>query len=198
MQPKPSEYRHPKHDEIAAMLREGAADKAVCLATGADKRAVSRVRRILGLAPWTNAKTLAEKLAGQRTEPDENGHQFWTGRTGHSGTPVIRLRDNVYRPVAAVAFRQRTGREPDGQTYAECGVTHCVADAHVLDDQERRELRLQLRALQGFPPPWDVCPKGVHDWATYGRVEPGLTTYCKGCNTVRARTAQSRLKGRDV
>lgn len=182
-----SEYRHPKHDEMADLIRTGATNVDVARATGANKRAVARVRDIIGVAPWTNATTPQQKLAAYSSEPDADGHQFWTGRTGHSGTPVIRQGHSGYRPAAAVAFELRTGRAPVGQTFADCGVEHCVAPAHVQDDLERRSARLLERALYGMPGPWSICQKGLHHWDTDGRVEPDLTIYCKGCNTERSR-----------
>lgn len=128
-------------------------------------------------------------------EPDAAGHVEWNGPR-NQGTPVFKLSGREYS-AAAVAFERRTGRKPVGTCRADCGVKHCIADSHVQDDLERRSVRLQLRALEGLEAPWDVCPKGLHSWSEYGRVEPDLTVYCLACNTERARKSRANRKARD-
>lgn len=184
-----SDYRHPKHDAISRLVREGMTNLAVARELSVDRRSVARVRAMLGVPPKTNGTSTEHKLDRFTTEPDMGGHVLWTGRTGPSGTPVIRHLGKEL-PAAAVAFERRTGQPPVGTCRSECGVKHCVADAHVQDDIERRRVRMQERALYGLDPqPWDKCPEG-HSWDAHGRVEPDLTPYCRQCNTDRA--ARSR------
>lgn len=184
-----SDYRHPKHDAMVRLLRDDLTDTAIAKQLRVDRRAVARVRGLLGMKPKTNATTLFHKLDQHTTEADAEGHVRWTGRTTRNGTPETRhLGKSV--PAAHVAFERRTGRKPVGTCRADCGVKHCVADTHVQDDLERRTVRMQERALYGLEPkPWDECPEG-HGWDAHGRVEPDLTPYCKQCNTERA--ARSR------
>lgn len=184
-------YRHPKHDAIAAALGSDGerTNKDIATELHVDRRAVARVRAILDLPVRTRETPMTAKLDAQSTEPDADGHVFWTGRTTRFGTPQIRHCGSVF-PAAAVAFQRRTGRPPVGTCRADCGVQHCIADGHVVDDLERRDLRGQERALWGLDPvPWDECPHG-HPWATAGRFEPDLTPYCRDCNTARAKRSR--------
>jgi hypothetical protein len=137
-----------------------------------------------------NSNDLPAKLAAHSSQPDAAGHVTWDGRRGHHGRPVIKHQGRDV-PAAAVAFEQRTGRQPVGICRADCDVRHCVAPDHVLDDIERRTVRLQLRQVYGWDKPWDVCPSAGHSWDEHGRVEPDLTLYCRACNTERARRTRT-------
>lgn len=131
-------------------------------------------------------RELLAKLEQRSSAPDAAGHVVWSGRRGHHDRPVIKHLGKTWS-AAAVAFEQRTGRAPVGICRAECDVRHCVAPDHVQDDTERRTVRLQLRAVYGWPEPWDVCPQAGHPWGEHGRVEPDLSLYCRACGTGRAR-----------
>lgn len=184
-----SEYRHPKHDEMSRRVREGATNLDIARELHVDRRAVARVRVILGVKPMTNSTSAWDKLDKFSSEPDQAGHIMWTGRRGNAGTPEIRHRGTSI-PAAHVAFERRTGRKPVGTCRADCDVQQCVAPAHVVDDIERRTIRGQERAVYGLDPvPWDKCPEG-HSWGVHGRFEPDLTPYCRRCNTLRARRSR--------
>jgi hypothetical protein len=188
-----SDYRHPKHDAMAALVREGHTDAVVAKRLHVDRRAVARVRGILGVPPKTNTTTKAQKLDRFSTElPD--GHTGWTGRRNRvGGAPVIRHLGREM-PAAAVVFEQRTGRTPVGICRADCGVQHCLTPDHVVDDIERRAVRMAERSLYGLPmKPWDECPEG-HGWNEHGRIEPDLTPYCKQCNTDRMARSRAARK----
>lgn len=135
-------------------------------------------------------RDLEAKLAEHSSQPDDAGHVTWSGRRGHNHRPILKHL-GVVIAAAAVAFEQRTGRKPVGMCRADCDVRHCVAPDHVLDDLERRTVRLQERQLYGWEAPWDVCPKGLHTWDEHGRVEPDLSLYCKQCGTERARRSRT-------
>lgn len=137
-------------------------------------------------------RDLQAKLAEHSSQPDDAGHVAWSGRRGHHNRPILK-HQGLTIPAAVVAFEQRTGRKPVGMTRADCDVRHCVAPDHVLDDIERRAVRLLERQLHGWEAPWDVCPLAGHPWDEHGRVEPNLTLYCRACNTERAR--RTRTKG---
>lgn len=132
---------------------------------------------------------LKQKLAEGSSQPGRAGHVTWDGRRGHQDRPIIKHGGRVI-PAAAVAFELRTGRRPVGMCRADCDVRHCVAPDHVLDDIERRQVRLQVRELYGWDKPWDVCPSAGHSWDEHGRVEPDLTLYCRACNTARVRRSR--------
>jgi hypothetical protein len=133
---------------------------------------------------------LKQKLSEGSGQPDAAGHIVWGGRRERYGRPVIK-HDGLVIPAAAAAFQLRTGRLPVGMCRADCDVLHCVAPEHVLDDLERRAVRLQLRDLHGRSKPWDACPSAGHSWAEHGRVEPDLTLYCRACNTARNRRSRA-------
>lgn len=185
-----SDYRHPKHDEMARRIREGLTDLATARELHVDRRAVARVRGLLGVPPMTSTTSLADKLDKFSTEPDEDGHVLWTGRTSKAGSALIRHLGREI-PAAHVAFERRVGSKPVGTCRADCDMPHCVAPAHVMDDVERRALRGLLRTLEGLPAePWVRCPAG-HAWWAYGRFEADLTPYCKRCNTERAQRSRA-------
>jgi hypothetical protein len=181
-----SSYRHPRHDEIARLIRAGHSDSAVYVRTGVNRTSVARVRRIIGYVAYDPSTSKEDKLARFTTPPDRDGHMYWTGRTNSSGSFVIRHRG---KPMVAthVAFEQRTGRRPEGVVKAECGDIRCVNPDHLADGRERQTIRQQMRILSGLPPqPWDTCPAGLHSWDEGGRIQGDLTPFCQRCNTERS------------
>lgn len=193
MEKEPGRYRHPKHEQISQLVLAGGRDNAIANQLGVHKRAVTRVRDILGVVHHNNSTTREAKVE-RFSVAEADGHTGWTGRLGTSGAPVIRHL-KVQIPASHVAFELRTGRPPVGIVLAECGRGHCLTPAHVSDEIERRNVRGQERALYGLDPtPWDTCPKGLHEWAEHGRFQPDLTPYCKGCNTERASRVRAARK----
>lgn len=139
--------------------------------------------------------TIQEKINAHLGAPDHAGHVAWSGKTTKHGAPLVRHAAKDHQ-VSHLIFEQRYGRKPIGMCRAGCGVAHCLNADHLEDDLTRRTVRLQLRALHGWAAPWDICPKGLHQWAEDGRVEPDLTIYCRGCNTDRARKSRTaKTKG---
>lgn len=189
-----SDYRHEKHDAMARRVREGLTDTAIAAELHVDRRAVARVRQILGVAPMTNSTTLGDKL-DKFSVAMTDGHTDWTGRRNtEGGAPQIRHQGRQH-PAAAVAFERRTGRAPVGMCRADCGFKHCLTPEHVVDDLERRHVREHLRALEGLPPvPWDACPTAGHSYGEHGRIEPDLTVYCRQCNSDRAARSRAARK----
>ena len=186
--------QHPKRRHILNRLARGQSVEHISRALKVSKKTVTAFRKERGLLP-TNLSVSAEEKLARYSVPVDGHHARWTGRTGPSGTPVIRMPSGVV-PAAAVAFELRTGRKPLGIVKAECGMKHCVAPSHVADERERRKFRMQERALYGMDPiPWDVCAAGVHYWGTWGRIEPApsLTAYCAGCNSERKRAKKARI-----
>jgi hypothetical protein len=182
-------YLHRKHHAIEAAIKDGHTDTGIAAQLHVDRRAVARVRKMLGIPPMTNSTSKLYKILKYSTAPDADGHVLWTGRRNH-GTPVIRHKEQEY-PVAAVLFEERTGRKPVGFTRSECGREYCVAPSHLCDDVERLRVRLQLRALYGREMPGDQCSQG-HPWPEHMSVgpEPRLVIYCRTCGTNRARRSR--------
>ncbi|MET9099988.1 hypothetical protein [Streptomyces antibioticus] len=172
---------HPKDAEIRALLRAGRSGNAVALELGVDRAAVRRIRAEAGIpTPPVQPLSLEEKWAAH-TRMLEGGHREWTGeRVGKSRTPVMRYREKSYSPFA-IAFRQRTGRDPVGQAKAECDLHQCVAPEHVEDEPGRTRLREQLSLVMGRAPRKPRCRRG-HDQAEHGRYSPDGVPYCQTCH----------------
>ncbi|MER7835292.1 hypothetical protein ABTY98_05115 [Streptomyces sp. NPDC096040] len=192
--PRPAARPHPREAEILTALQAGGSNNAIARELGVDKVAVARIRRD-NCIPNTFERKRAEAPSleerwRQNVREVDGGHMEWTGHraTNSSGTPVLRFLGSWYSP-AAIAFKMRTGRDPQGQVRAECDVHHCVAPACVEDEPGRQGIRLTLRRLQGLPdPPTGTCPDG-HDLAVDGRLDARLHPYCEGCkrDTSRAK-----------
>ncbi|MFJ4469515.1 hypothetical protein ACIP2X_18755 [Streptomyces sp. NPDC089424] len=187
--PKAKSRPHPREAEILAALKAGGptgSNSAIARELGVDKQAVSRIRRTHGM-PNTYERHRAERppvedVWREHVREVDGDHLEWTGprATNTSGTPILRLFGSWYS-AAGIAFRIRTGRDPQGQVRAECDVKHCVAPACVEDEPGRQGLRLTLRRIQGLPdPPTGNCPNG-HDLTVDGRLDAALHPYCEGC-----------------
>ncbi|WP_392967250.1 hypothetical protein [Streptomyces sp. LN245] len=175
---------HPKEAAIRALLTEGKSTEAIARELAVDRGAVRRLRREAGVPnPPIQPLSLDEAWA-QHTKPVDGGHLEWTGsRAAASGTPVMRYRDVTYT-AGALAFRQRTGRDPVGQAKAECGMAQCVAPAHVEDEPGRLHVREQLRNVLGKGARKPRCRHG-HNQAEHGRYSPDGVAYCQACHDER-------------
>ncbi|CAL9609800.1 hypothetical protein SUDANB1_05601 [Streptomyces sp. enrichment culture] len=184
--------QHPRHAEIAGLLREGLTNMdAARRLDGVSKSVVRQVRIAEDIPyPVRQAETAQQKWA-RNVRPAGDGHAEWTGRRrNRDNQPVLRHGETTLSP-ARVAFTIRTGREPVGQVRAECGRPDCMAPEHVEDEPGRTRLREQLRYTLGLPPAKDRCDRG-HDRAEYGRYEADGTAYCKEC--MRLNKGASRAK----
>ncbi|MFI7010005.1 hypothetical protein [Streptomyces sp. NPDC050145] len=169
--------KHPKHDAVARLLREGLSNTEIGRRLHADKHVVGRIRSELGLPSIVQRVPSLEEKWAANTRVVDGGHVEWTGSRGTcSGTPVMKYRGKSCAP-AGVAFRMRTGRDPQGYVTATCERKHCVAPDHVQDEVERAAARIALRP---GPPPSGKCRWG-HSWAQYVRYEPDGTAYCDRC-----------------
>ncbi|GGJ81840.1 hypothetical protein GCM10011583_11620 [Streptomyces camponoticapitis] len=170
--------------QIISLLHRGMSNTGIAQQIHCCKARVARIRRRLGI-PNVPAQplTLEQKWAA-RTRSVDGGHLEWTGgRQSTSGTPVMRYGDKLHT-AAAIAFRIRTGREPQGYAYAECGFNHCVAPAHVDDEPARAKTRAALRYLTGLGERPAKCGQG-HDQAVEGRYTPNGRSYCEACKRER-------------
>lgn len=176
-------------EQIVELLHQGLSNTAISKRLRCDKGRVGRIRRSLGIADVPlQPLTLEEKWAAN-TRPADGGHLEWTGeRESTSATPVMRYRGKSYSP-AGIAFRQRTGRDPVGQVFAECGVKHCIAPGHVDDEPGRFRTREQLRYLKGGRVRKPRCPHG-HDQAVDGRYWADGRAYCVACKRDRKAVAR--------
>lgn len=171
--------------EIIALIQQGKSNTTIARELRCDKSRAARVRKELGLPNVVRQPLTLEEKWAARTRPVDGGHLEWLGEhVGKSGTPVMRYKEKSFT-AAAIAFRIRTGRDPDGYVMAECSLKHCVAPAHVEDEPGRQRAREQLRYLQGGQQRRERCPQG-HDQAEHGRYTPdGQRSYCEACKAER-------------
>jgi hypothetical protein len=172
-------YRHPKHARIEQLILKGWSDKRTAAEVHAAVSAVARVRRMLGVAPLSNASSLSDKLLDHMVHQD--GHVLWSGRTGRFGVPLVRHRGKEYG-VRRLVFEAMYERPPVGMVKADCDESRCVKGRHLVDDPMRAELRSQLRSLTGMRPMTERCING-HDMTTHGRLSARLVQYCAACNS---------------
>ncbi|WP_327710064.1 hypothetical protein OG912_16945 [Streptomyces sp. NBC_00464] len=170
-------------DEITALLRRGQlSNSGIARTLRVDKHRVGRIRRELGLPNVQPQPLTLEQKWRSKTRPVEGGHLAWTGEHGStSRTPVLRYKDQCHT-AAAIAFRLRTGRAPEGYAYSECGYFHCVSPDHVDDEPGRQLTREQLRYLAGGQKRPAECVHG-HDQAEHGKYESDGRAYCGQCKT---------------
>ncbi|MFJ2174370.1 hypothetical protein ACIOHE_15830 [Streptomyces sp. NPDC087851] len=185
--------RYASREEIEQLLRDGQSNSAISGQLRCDKARVAAVRRDLGLSNVPAQPLSLEEKWRARTRPVEGGHLEWTGeRQSTSGTPVMRYRERSYT-AAAIAFRIRTGRAPQGYARAECGHHQCIEPTHVDDTATRTATREQLRYLTGGGERKPYCRHG-HDQAVEGRYDSAGVPYCEACKRGRRRrsTGSSR------
>lgn len=175
---------HPKDAQIRRLMRQGLSNNAIARELGVDRAAVRRIRKEAGIpSPEPQPLSLEEKWR-QRTRPVEGGHLEWTGeRVNASRTPVMRYKEESHSP-AAIAFRIEHGRDPDGYAIADCGMKHCVAPGHVLDEPGRQAARREIRSARGLGDRPALCSHG-HDQAEHGRFEGDGRPYCEACKRQR-------------
>ncbi|ELP67626.1 hypothetical protein STRTUCAR8_08623 [Streptomyces turgidiscabies Car8] len=189
---KPKPRTHPRDTEIRALLAEHSSS-AIARMLGVDRAAVRRIRGEAGIpyVPAEQARTLEEKWASH-TRPADGGHVEWTGeRQSTSGSPTMRYKEASYSP-AAVAFRIKHGRDAVGYTIADCGLKHCVAPDHVVDEAGRIRIREQLRYVMGGQVRKPFCRHG-HDQAEHGRYETDGTAYCEACKVEQKRAERQAV-----
>jgi hypothetical protein len=170
---------------IIAMLRDGHSNKRIATELRVDKTRVARLRRELGLPTFvrTEETRSIEDKWRLHARMAEGGHVEWTGERSPNGRPLIAYKDRRYS-ASTVAFRIRTGRDPEGYVKPECGMRHCIAPAHVDDAAGRRRTREQLRYLQGGQALPERCKSG-HDQSIHGRLNTDGRSYCETCKRTR-------------
>lgn len=171
--------RQQLRDNITALLQQGLADAAIARDLGCSRQTVATVRDSLGI-PARAPHGSPEAAYRANAQPAAGGHMDWAGgRQAANGTPIIRL-GRSSTTAARIAFRIRTGREPQGTVRPECGQRHCVAPDHIEDAPGRLRIRLQTRYLLGGAALPAVCRNG-HDQNEHGRLQPDGCPYCAIC-----------------
>ncbi|MER8083811.1 hypothetical protein ABTZ57_01280 [Streptomyces sp. NPDC094048] len=183
--------------DISVLLRDGLSNGAIVRQLRCDKARVAVLRKKLSIpAVPLQPLTLEEKWAS-KTKPVDGGHLKWTGERGSAaGTPILRYKGECCT-AAAVAFRLRTGRAPEGYAFAECGFFHCVAPDHVDDEPGRQKTREQLRYLSGGAERPRECVHG-HDQGEHGKFESDGRAYCGKCKAEQRTGRRQELVTADV
>ncbi|MEV7422839.1 hypothetical protein [Streptomyces sp. NPDC091212] len=180
----------PTTPEIEELLRAGLSNTAIGRQLHCDRHRVADIRRDLGIPNIPAQPFSLEEKWRARTRPVAIGHLEWTGeRQSTSGTPVMRHSGKWYT-AAAIAFRIRHGRDPQGQARAECGHHQCVAPDHVDDTVTRTKTREQLRYLTGHGERRPYCVHG-HDQAVEGLYEADGRAYCGACKREQSQKSKT-------
>jgi DNA-binding CsgD family transcriptional regulator len=139
------------------LLRARASYSQIIEQVGISPPTIIRIRRQAGLEPSGQtgghaARPKAEVLA-EHVEPYGEGHARWTGpMTGR--LPQLwaeRTRFNARH----VVFEQHYGRPPAGRVCSNCGVTTCIAGAHLTDEtlraaRPKKEPPVTVQALKNL------------------------------------------------
>lgn len=177
-------------EQIIAALHAGHSVYRINRELRADKARIRAIRNELGLDVYVRPEqthTIEDKWR-LFVRALDGGHMEWTGERGKaSGTPLLSFKEK-HHSATAVAFRIRTGRDPEGYALPECGMKQCVAPEHVEDEPGRLRLREQLRYLNGGRPIPERCSNG-HARSEHGRIGPDGHAYCNTCKRARERQA---------
>lgn len=170
--------------DIEALIREGHSNAAIAKRLHVATRTVRAARTALDLPPsqhgYAHGLSLEETWRA-RTRPVGGGHLEWAGQRNSHGVPVLNWhgkRHSAYR----IAYRIRTGREPDGIVRPACDHPGCVAPRCMDDTRDRQTVRNAMRLLHGMPPPPATCRRG-HDQTVHGRLRAAdHIHYCAACD----------------
>ncbi|MFE3853396.1 WhiB family transcriptional regulator [Streptomyces griseorubiginosus] len=121
------------------MLKAGATYQQISDEVGISQPTIFAIRVKVGLPAPDNrggqpARSKAEALA-LNTEPYGDGHARWTGTI--AGRSFQLNAEGQQLNARRVAFEQHHGRPPEGRVSTDCGVTSCIAGAHLTDDTLR-------------------------------------------------------------
>ncbi|WP_129307960.1 hypothetical protein [Streptomyces sp. L2] len=182
-------------EQIVEALQQGWSVNRINRELRADRARIRAIRDELNLPVYirpATTRTIDEKWREYAGPADTDGHMEWTGEHGtNSGTPLLSYKER-HHSAAGIAFRIRTGRDPEGQVIADCGRKHCIAPDHVEDEPGRRRNREQLRYLLGGGPVPEQCKAG-HKLAEHGRIGADGHAYCQTCKYGRTLAARQAV-----
>ncbi|MET7933443.1 hypothetical protein [Streptomyces sp. NPDC005322] len=137
--------------DIAELLGQGLPDRTIAEQLHACAKTVARTRAALGLPKAKSGIKPAASLEAAfraRVEPVEGGHLRWAGHWATNGVPLLRY-GGRQMTAHRIAFRLRTGREPEGNARPECDYEDCVEPSHVQDAPERERTEDTYAAIFG-------------------------------------------------
>lgn len=184
-------HANASREQITAALKAGHSVNRIRRELRVDRGRIVAIRDALGMPLYVRpeeTRTIDDKWR-QYAKPLDDGHMEWTGeRRSSTNAPLLSYKER-HHSATGIAFRIRTGRDPEGYALADCGMKHCVAPEHVEDEPGRRRNREQLRYLTGRRQLPARCRAG-HDQREHGRVAADGRAYCNTCK--RDRTSESR------
>lgn len=185
-------YINATREQIITALRAGHSIYRINKELRADRARIRAIRDEIGLGIYVRPTRTIEDKWHDYARPIADGHMEWTGERGMtSSTPLLSYKER-HHSAAAIAFRIRTGRDPQGQAIADCGMKHCVAPDHVEDEVGRQRSREQLRYLQGGRARRERCRNG-HEQSVHGRFASDGRAYCNTCKRQRDRAARQAV-----
>lgn len=138
------------------LLRAGRSFSEIREQVGISAPTITRIRDEAGIKPSRKtgarpARTVAEVLA-LHVEPYGEGHARWTGLMA-GRMPQFQAAGTRGNARHAV-FEQHHGRPPVGRIRSNCGVTECIAGAHLIDNTLRaapsKEAPVTVQALKNL------------------------------------------------
>lgn len=139
--------------DIAELLHAGLGDRTIARQLSVTTASVTAARAELGLPKARGGikrATSVEDLFWRRTQPVDGGHLDWDGHLTSNGTPGIHWNRGMHSALR-VAYRIRTGRDPEGYAHVTCEHAGCVAPQHV-DDTAVTPRRAHHKAATGRQP----------------------------------------------
>jgi hypothetical protein len=121
--------------DVAELLHAGFGDRTIARRLSVTTTSVTAARTELGLPKaqgGTKRAASIEDLFWRRTRPADDGHLDWDGHRTSRGTPAIHW-DGGMHSALRVAYRIRTGHDPEGYAHVTCQHPGCVAPQHVDD-----------------------------------------------------------------
>lgn len=121
--------------DIRELLHAGYGDRTIARQLSVTTSTVTAARTELGLPKAQGGFKRAanvEDLFWKRTLPADDGHLDWDGHLTSNGTPGIHW-NRAMHSALRVAYRIRTGHDPEGYAHVTCEHPGCVAPQHVDD-----------------------------------------------------------------
>jgi uncharacterized protein YerC len=153
----PPEQRAEYEQRTLELLRAKASYSQIIEQVGITAPTIIRIRRQAGLEPSGQtgghpARTKAEALAAN-VEPYGDGHAQWTGPM--SGRLPQLWAERTRFNARHIVFEQHYGRPPVGRIFSSCGVTACIAGAHLTDHtlraaRPKKEAPVTVQALKNL------------------------------------------------
>ncbi|MFB6517459.1 WhiB family transcriptional regulator [Streptomyces sp. NPDC056401] len=140
-QPVPDDTPGNREEAEKFLRRAELCDRVVAERSGLPLRAVTELRRSLGLPMVPDPQTSPRKPLtprqrfDRRTQAGDDGHLLWTGNVG------LQLADRRTVSCMVLAFELGYGRAPAGIVRATCGQDRCVAWQHLADRPMREAYR---------------------------------------------------------